>query len=88
MKDMFEFEYHGSPDYRKTLDKPMPRAVREARGLGRWVPQVDCGGQDQGGHDTNFRGRMPKSKAQKTSATTWSEGTQTGYDASWWEGPR
>ena len=88
MKDMFEFEYRGNPENRKNIHIPMPKAAREEAGLGRWVAHVDYGGQDQGGHDANYRGRQPKNKAQKTSGTTWSGGTQKGYSSSWWDSSR
>ena len=84
MKDMFEFEYRGNPEDRKNLYIPMSKTARAKAGLGRWVAQVDYGGQEQGGRDANYRGRQPKNKAQKTSGATWSGGTQTGYDSSWW----
>ena len=68
----------------------MSKQERKDAGFQRWIPEIDYGGQDQGGNDTNYRQRQPKAKAQKTAAsskdeTGWKKGSwsSTGHDWQW-----
>ena len=86
MKTMFQFEHDGNPENREDLYKPMTRKEREEAGFGRWLPAADYGDQDQGGHDTNYRSRHPKAKAQKTSeSSTWKGSSQQSWGTSTWK---
>ena len=98
-KGTFALEFNGAKENREHLYAPMSRSQRQAAGLRSWKPRVDYGEQGQGGHDANYRGFKPKSKAkaQKTSSSSWSGGTQaetsswvsggtqTGKKRSWWD---
>jgi hypothetical protein len=63
MKDMFRYEIDGDPANRTELYKPMTKAEREDAGFGKWLPDVQYR-DDQGGNDTNYRGRVPKGKGR------------------------
>ena len=84
---MHEFEELGNPANRAHLKKPMSKQQRKDAGLERWVPDIDYGGQDQGGNDTNYRQRQPKAKAQRTAASTkessWKKGSWSSKGKDW-----
>ena len=75
MKDMWRFEEEENPEARKDLFKRMSKREREDAHLGKWVPDVDYGAQDQGGNDSNYRKRKPKAKQQKKEDSGWKMGT-------------
>ena len=90
LRNMYEFEDLGNPENRTHLKKPMSKKERQEAGLQRWVPDVDYGGEDQGGNDSNYRQRQPKAKAQRTAKSGkddsgWKSGSwpSAGRDLQW-----
>jgi hypothetical protein len=72
---MWRFEEEGNPEARKDLFRPMSKREREDAHLGKWLPDVDYGAENQGGNDSNYRQRKPKAKQQKKEDSGWKMGS-------------
>ena len=62
------FEKEGDPEWRKQADihLPLAKGVRKGKGMGRRYPDpATYGGADQGGSDSNYRGRGKGSTGKK-----------------------
>ena len=69
LEKMLFFEFHGNPKNRKDLDRPMSYQARVDAGFGGYRPVADYEGVDQGGHDTNYRGKKPKGRGKSSKAS-------------------